>query len=74
VAKNTLLSKQCSLPIYVNMKEENQALAPVSSRIAHLVVIDVLATGVARHRKPLLKDHLKELQKSQRALRDINSN
>ena len=74
MAKNTLLSKQCSLPIYVNMKEENQALAPVSSRIAHLVVIDVLATGVARHRKPLLKDHLKELQKSQRALRDINSN
>ena len=72
--KNTLLSKQCSLPIYVNMKEEHQALAPVSSRIAHLVVIDVLATGVARHRKPLLKDHLKELQKSQRALRDINSN
>jgi RpiR family carbohydrate utilization transcriptional regulator len=55
------------------MKEEHQAFAPVSSRIAHLVVIDVLATGVARHRKPLLKDHLKKLQKSQRALRDIDS-
>jgi hypothetical protein len=34
-----------------------------------LVVIDVLATGVARHRKPLLKEHLKRLEKSQRALR-----
>jgi RpiR family carbohydrate utilization transcriptional regulator len=68
--ENTPLSEQCSLPIYVNMKEEHQAFAPVSSRIAHLVVIDVLATGVARHRKPLLKDHLKKLQKSQRALRD----
>ena len=39
----------------------------VSSRIAHLVVIDVLATGVALHRKPLLKEHLKRLEKSQKA-------
>jgi len=66
--QNTPLSEQCTIPIYVNIEEE-QALAPVSSRIAHLVVIDVLATGVARHRKPLLKEHLKKLQKSQRALR-----
>ena len=67
----TPLTEQCNLPIYVNMEEEHQAFAPVSSRIAHLVVIDVLATGVARHRKPLLRDHLKKLQTSQRALRDI---
>ncbi len=66
---NTPLSQQCSIPIYVNMKEDYQAFAPVSSRIAHLVVIDVLATGVALHRKPLLKDHLKRLKKSQKSLR-----
>ena len=70
--QNTPLSEQCSLPIYVNMEEEHQAYAPVSSRIAHLVVIDVLATGVALHRKPLLKDHLKRLQKSQKALRNMD--
>lgn len=70
--QNTPLSEQCSIPIYVNMEEE-QAFAPVSSRIAHLVVIDVLATGVALHRKPLLKEHLKKLQKSQKALRNINN-
>ncbi len=68
--QNTPLSEQSSLPIYVNMEEEHQAFAPVSSRIAHLVVIDVLATGVARHRKPLSKEHLTKLQKSQKALRD----
>ena len=67
--ENTSLSKQCSIPIYVNMEEDLQSYTPVSSRIAHLVVIDVLATGVARHRKPLLKEHLKRLEKSQRALR-----
>lgn len=70
--QNTALSQKCSIPIYVNVKEEQQAFAPVSSRIAHLVVIDVLATGVARHRKPLLKDHMKKLQKSQKALRAID--
>ena len=70
---NTPLSQQCSIPIYVNMKEDHQAFAPVSSRIAHLVVIDVLATGVALHRKPLLKDHLKRLNKSQRSLRTPDS-
>jgi RpiR family carbohydrate utilization transcriptional regulator len=67
--QNTALTQRCSVPIYVNMKEEHQAFAPVSSRIAHLVVIDVLATGVALHRKPLLKDHLARLSKSQKALR-----
>jgi RpiR family carbohydrate utilization transcriptional regulator len=70
---NTPLSQQCSIPIYVNMKEDHQAFAPVSSRIAHLVVIDVLATGVALHRKPLLKDHLKRLKKSQKSLRTPDS-
>ena len=67
--QNTALSELCSISLYVNVEEDLQAIAPVSSRIAHLVVIDVLATGVARHRRPLLKDHLKRLHKSQKALR-----
>ena len=71
--ENTSLSKQCSIPIYVNMEEDLQSYTPVSSRIAHLVVIDVLATGVARHRKPLLKEHLKRLDTTQRALRTPRS-
>ena len=66
---NTSLSRVCNLTIYVNMEEDLKSFTPVSSRIAHLVVIDVLATGVARHRKPLLKEHLKRLEKSQKALR-----
>ena len=67
--QDTALSELCSISLYVNVEEDLQAIAPVSSRIAHLVVIDVLATGVARHRRPLLKDHLKRLHKSQKALR-----
>ena len=70
--QNTSLSSLCNLAIYVNMEEDLESFTPVSSRIAHLVVIDVLATGVARHRKPLLKEHLERLEKSQKALRNPN--
>lgn len=70
---DTPICQQCSIPITVNMEEDLQASTPVSSRIAHLVVIDVLATGVARHRKPLLEEHLDRLEKSQRALRTSGS-
>ncbi|SUZ78116.1 uncharacterized protein METZ01_LOCUS30970 [marine metagenome] len=71
--QNTPLSKICTIPIHVNMEEDIQAFTPISSRIAHLVVIDVLATGVARHRKPFLKEHVKRLRKSQKALRTSGS-
>jgi RpiR family carbohydrate utilization transcriptional regulator len=67
--KNTALSELCNISIEVNQEETNIAHTPVSSRIAHLVVIDVIATGVALHRTPLLKNHLKRLNTSQRALR-----
>ena len=68
--QNTSLSRLCNLAIYVNMEEDLESFTPVSSRIAHLVVIDVLATGVALHRKPLLKEHLERLERSQKALRN----
>ena len=67
--QDTPLSKLCSISIYVNMEEDLHVFTPVSSRIAHLLVIDVLAMGVARYRKPLLKEHLKRINKSLRALR-----
>lgn len=67
--EGTPLSGLCNIPIYVNIKEDHRTVSPVSSRIAHLAVIDVLATGVAQHRKPLLAEHLKRLSRSQKALR-----
>lgn len=67
--QDTALCQECSIAIPVNFEEADQAFAPVSSRIAHLVVIDVLATGVAIKRQPVLKDHLEKLDTSQRVLR-----
>ncbi|MDV6484494.1 transcriptional regulator, partial [Pseudomonas aeruginosa] len=39
---------------------------PLTSRIAHLVVIDVLAMGVAMARGPDLVNHLKSVKRSLR--------
>jgi len=41
----------------------------MSSRVLHLVVIDVLAVGVAMRLGPALLDHLKTIKRSLRSLR-----
>src|SRR5690606_17803906 len=69
VPRGTPLADLGGLPIHSNVEESEQVFTPVSSRIAHLVVIDVLAMGVARYRSDLLKDHLKLLNRSLRSLR-----
>ena len=67
--EKTDLSELCDFPIHINMEENHLEFTPVSSRIAHLVVIDVLAMGVAQHRNTELKEHLKRLSVSLRSLR-----
>jgi RpiR family transcriptional regulator, carbohydrate utilization regulator len=67
--QDTPLIKLCTIPIFVNMEEDLQVFTPVSSRIAHLLVIDVLAMGVARLRRDQLKDYLKRINRSLKALR-----
>ena len=67
--QDTPLSKLSTIPIFVNMEEDLQVFTPVSSRIAHLLVIDVLAMGVARLRRDQLKDYLKRINKSLKVLR-----
>lgn len=69
VPRDTPLAGLCDLPIHINVEESELVYTPVSSRIAHLVVIDVLAMGVARYRSAQLKDHLKQLNRSLRSLR-----
>ena len=69
VPENTPIADCCDLPIFVNVEENQLVFTPISSRIAHLVVIDVLAMGVAQHRGSLLQDHLKRLNRSLKSLR-----
>ena len=69
VPDNTPVAELCAIPIHINVEDNQNMFSPISSRIAHLVVIDVLAMGVAQHRSGMLQDHLKRLNKSLNTLR-----
>lgn len=61
--------RQATIPIEVDVQEDIEIYTPLSSRIAHLVVIDVLAIGVAQRKGPGLRDHLFKLKQGLRKLR-----
>lgn len=65
----TPVIQQASIPIEVDVEEDIEIYTPLSSRIAHLVVIDVLAIGVAQRKGPELHDHLFRLKQGLRRLR-----
>ncbi len=66
---NTPVINNATIPIVIDVKEDIEIYTPLSSRIAHLVVIDVLAIGVAQRRGPDLQDHLFKLRQGLRSLR-----
>ena len=65
----TPVIKNASIPIEVDVEEDIEIYTPLSSRIAHLVIIDVLAIGVAQRKGPKLHDHLFKLKQGLRSLR-----
>jgi RpiR family carbohydrate utilization transcriptional regulator len=63
------IAKSATIAIEVDAKEDIQIYTPLSSRIAHLAVIDVLAIGVAQKKGPKLQKHLQQLQAGLSSLR-----
>ena len=63
------IARSASIAIEVDAKEDFQIYTPLSSRIAHLAVIDVLAVGVAQKKGPQLQEHLQQLQEGLSSLR-----
>jgi RpiR family carbohydrate utilization transcriptional regulator len=63
------IARNASIAIEVDAKEDIQIYTPLSSRIAHLAVIDVLAIGVAQRKGPKLEEHLQQLQEGLSSLR-----
>jgi RpiR family carbohydrate utilization transcriptional regulator len=63
------IARSGSIAIEVDAKEDFQIYTPLSSRIAHLAVIDVLAVGVAQKKGPQLQEHLHQLQEGLSSLR-----
>lgn len=58
------------IPINIDAEEEVEIYTPLSSRIAHLVVIDLIAVGVAQRIGPHISQHLQALHKSLQPLRE----
>ena len=54
----------CDLLIPVDVPEDTFVYAPMTTRLAHLAVLDVLATGVALRRGPRIAEHLELIKES----------
>jgi RpiR family carbohydrate utilization transcriptional regulator len=65
----TPLADLATVNLAIDVQEDTEIYTPLTSRIAHLVVIDVLAMGVAMSRGPDLVNHLKSVKRSLRNLR-----
>lgn len=65
----TPLSHQADLAIHINIEEDTEQFMPMTSRIAHLMVIDMLAVAVTQRRGPEFSDHLNAIKRSITSLR-----
>jgi|TARA_B100000700_G_scaffold222084_1_gene244642 RpiR family carbohydrate utilization transcriptional regulator len=63
------LADEVTLPLHIDVHEDTEIYTPMSSRIAHLVIVDTLAVGVAKARGPKLKEQLEAVKKSLATLR-----
>ena len=66
---NSPLAQYCSIVIGVETAEDTDVYTPAVSRLVHLTIIDVLATGVTLKRGPDFVEHLKRMKNSLKATR-----
>lgn len=67
-AAGSPLAEKCSIVIEVDPPEDTDVYMPMTSRMLHLTVIDILATGVTLRRGPGFLKHLKKIKDS---LKDV---
>lgn len=63
------LAEVCTAVLGVTAPEDTEVYMPMSSRIIHLTVIDILATGVTLKRGPDFLEHLRKIKESLKATR-----
>jgi len=68
-AAGSPLAKASDLAIELKVPEDTDAYMPMTSRLAHLAVLDVLAAGVSLRRGEALQPHLRAIKESLRATR-----
>tara|TARA_Y100000296_G_C5172270_1_gene257963 strand:+ start:1458 stop:2369 length:912 start_codon:yes stop_codon:yes gene_type:complete len=70
--QNTPVSEAANLPIFINIEEDTEQFTPMTSRIAHLMIIDMLAVAVTQRRGPDFANHLNAIKQSIHSLRINN--
>lgn len=68
-APGSPLAEHCSVVLGVEEPEDTDNYMPMISRIIHLVVVDILATGVTLRRGPDFQSHLKRIKESLKGTR-----
>ncbi|WP_370293804.1 SIS domain-containing protein [Thalassolituus sp.] len=70
--QNTPLSEAADIPVFINIEEDTDKFIPMTSRIAHLMIIDMLAVAVTQRRGPDFSAHLNAIKRSIKSLRIEN--
>ncbi|MGB0669482.1 MAG: transcriptional regulator HexR [Porticoccaceae bacterium] len=63
-APDSPLAAMCTLAMDVDVPENTDEYMPMASRIVHLVILDVLATGMTLRRGPDFLPHLEKIKSS----------
>ena len=63
------VAAQMGVPVHINIEEDTEQFTPMTSRIAHLMIIDMLAVAVTQRRGPEFAQHLNAIKHSIRSLR-----
>lgn len=66
---NSPLAKECDVVLAMDINEDTDLYMPMSSRIAQLMVVDILATGFSLRRGTKFRDDLKKVKDSLRSSR-----
>lgn len=67
--EDTPISLAADIAIHININEDTDQFTPMTSRIAHLMVIDMLAIAVTQRRGPDFIQHLDAIKQSIRSLK-----
>lgn len=60
----TPLFELCDIAIPIQINEGNETFTPMNSRLAHLAVLDMLATGLYLQKSPAIDQHLEQVKRS----------
>lgn len=68
-ATDSPLSAECNYVLSLNVAEDTDLYMPMASRIAQLILIDILATGFTLRRGPKFRENLKKVKDTLRGSR-----